>query len=1691
MILEVRFLAGFLALGSLLGLAGAPPQVPPPRQEGEPEVEDVVPDEVRDDYARKIQGLVEFKQWGALFQEYRAVLDSDEKRGKVLRLKTAEGRSRWTSVAAYLQSVIAGLPPEALEQYRIKFDNDAHELFNKALGQDDPRSLAAVVERHFFSSVTDEATLRLCTRLVESGRPDEAAYYLERLLRFYPDPDDSIPRALAAARLVEALRLSRNVPQLKKTAAWLAAQPWDQPVTVGREAIRPSAFAARALAEAEAAVASGTAEAAEPDGLEGFVRNEVRLRTYDFKEEPEVPLPAPPRSRTERVSRVVVRGGVPAAAPGPRPSNLFAAYARYGPREVVVATNGAVVAAVDPRSGRTYWVLSTGAAPFGSPDIDERLQMMGGMMTTGNASPFAGASIDGAYAYVTTRSAAAGQPNRQASPWGNVLYPLAARLMCVRLHDAARQRVVGDVVWDTDAHYAQIDLKRAENNWSFCGPPLVLGDRLLVGIVANPESEAESHVACFDRATGRLLWRTFLCQSNGRFGSIQTGAVAWVMPLTLLTHGHGLLFAATNQGAVAALNPVDGAIAWLNVYPKPRARNARGVANPWRVPGRPILHGGALYVLPQDTDRLVCFDAADGAALPAPKPGPDAAGVDWSNCTGLMGILKGKLVLATREGLVAHLATVDLAKGSATRLSGEWAGVGGAGIVDEKYVYVPVRDKGVDQAHVEVFDTGTWKIVGIAGQGYWADAAECGNLMRAGPYVLSMASDRLAIYADPRVVRGWYEARMAAEPPDLDALHEYGMLMARNNVWDEAAGALSRYLKASEGAAAEEPRRTAVRGSLGLAFRKRGDRAADNGRWAEAAEHYERALAFAPDPRAEAEAALKLGHAYRELGRDKDAVNRYHELRGKHPDLPWPADGQQEVQRDILAVATRRIRELVGLKGESVYEDVARQVEQALRELAAEDLPSLERLLERFPESRVLREKLTALLDRALDSEQWREAERVLRRLDQVLEDSRGAGRELKRKFIETLERHGMIERAKEEWRKFKGLFGEDPTGRAAPGPIDGAAAQEARSLARLAAIKDSAREPVPARLGLGPDQEGRRPLAVTGFAPPGLGPGQEFLRAGSIVERWDLAAARPIWTARYPGGWIGASLEPTPEGLKVSDVVSGGPAEAAGIGKGDWITRIEGEAAAPESLAAFVRRRPPGASVALSLKRKSGEAAEVRLTTAPHPAGAWPGVGAAAFAADGSLLVAWHDCVAALALESGAPRWSWPLPTVGTQIEKMVWADGRAYVLSATVPGPARKDVEAAKPNTQAAPVPIERRLTCLDDLSGRLLWERALEQAASVELYARESWDSVVVVGKSGPAPPQSDAASRRAQIILVEEGRAVAVPAPLRNRLLVLDGRTGAVRKAGADDLGAVVDFVVDAPHNRCVWIDRANHLKVLPLPVESFGPAPGALVGRALAAGHGADPSALYRLALWRDRIVLVSTAGPKLWVFRIGAGAIEDGKELKLPDGYEMARELFAGVSPVVTADGMLCVYAVQKGATPNEATEGYVFFFRLDGDDGAASKAPAHAPRLTNMGGGMDVSLRPFLIVTAPQSRRYRESGTANWISLFDLTPPRSGRWIPPEFKGVATSEGRLAAWVQRGRLYFRRGDKLHVYAPSSDPPREEEKEEGAHIIPESVEPSIPVVDDFRPIKVCGNDCIDWNDVLSGSLLRGIPASDP
>jgi S1-C subfamily serine protease len=82
---------------------------------------------------------------------------------------------------------------------------------------------------------------------------------------------------------------------------------------------------------------------------------------------------------------------------------------------------------------------------------------------------------------------------------------------------------------------------------------------------------------------------------------------------------------------------------------------------------------------------------------------------------------------------------------------------------------------------------------------------------------------------------------------------------------------------------------------------------------------------------------------------------------------------------------------------------------------------------------------------------------------------------------------------------------------------------------------------------------------------------------------------------------FLGIGFEPVDEGVRVNQVLAGGPADEAGIQRGDIITAISGETVTADSLQAMVLDQQPGDTLDLTIDR-DGESMDLSVTLGTRP---------------------------------------------------------------------------------------------------------------------------------------------------------------------------------------------------------------------------------------------------------------------------------------------------------------------------------------------------------------------------------------------------------------------------------------------------------------------------------------------------------
>ncbi|MSR27310.1 MAG: hypothetical protein EXS06_09925, partial [Planctomycetaceae bacterium] len=91
------------------------------------------------------------------------------------------GESTWRSIKTETNRLLGTLPEAGRTAYEIQFRARADRLLEQAIGADDQVAIVAVARRWFHTPAGRRATMLAALDALESGRPLEAAAWLERL----------------------------------------------------------------------------------------------------------------------------------------------------------------------------------------------------------------------------------------------------------------------------------------------------------------------------------------------------------------------------------------------------------------------------------------------------------------------------------------------------------------------------------------------------------------------------------------------------------------------------------------------------------------------------------------------------------------------------------------------------------------------------------------------------------------------------------------------------------------------------------------------------------------------------------------------------------------------------------------------------------------------------------------------------------------------------------------------------------------------------------------------------------------------------------------------------------------------------------------------------------------------------------------------------------------------------------------------------------------------------------------------------------------------------------------------------------------------------------------------------------------------------------------------------------------------
>ncbi len=530
-----------------------------------------------------VTGLLEQSQWEAAIDAISRIRNDSPD----VLVEAAPGH--FLNADAYGQWMLSRLPVEGLATLRQQHDAWAVQRYHGESGPDSPSRLQQIVTTAFASSVGDDALFKLGEWYWEQGDiPQARRCWLQLLvpergmerppadLRLFC-PDSSIAREEVVARLMLCHLAEQNFERAQQEFTRLGDLNRDDPVWfAGREGPLKDIATEVIAAEGEWARTLGEGDWAT------FARRSSRNGAITSPREiagPVWTIPLTPKDMSNWTHR---RQGMEFPAPATRVPVVWDG--------LVIFHDGRQIRAVRGDDGHPAWPTGqeedTGVVyppfpvhlpplpwpPAGMPRFTSSIEQ--GLLVARLGPPIVSS--------------------------GQSEFRLARRPWIVGLEMGREQ---GGLLWQIDDH----DLLGA--NWLLVGTPVLADQRLYVALVRS-HPEHEFGIAAFDTADGSPSWETPLLHSLREVpaGLTMYGSI-------LLSAGEGLIFAGTNDGAIAAIDARTGVAQWVVTYPS-RPMTLEDLSEE-QITGLlpPLYAAGQLFVKPNDSDELISLDARSGTVL--------------------------------------------------------------------------------------------------------------------------------------------------------------------------------------------------------------------------------------------------------------------------------------------------------------------------------------------------------------------------------------------------------------------------------------------------------------------------------------------------------------------------------------------------------------------------------------------------------------------------------------------------------------------------------------------------------------------------------------------------------------------------------------------------------------------------------------------------------------------------------------------------------------------------------------------------------------------------------------------------------------------------------------------------------------------------------------------------------------------
>jgi outer membrane protein assembly factor BamB len=500
-------------------------------------------------------------------------------------------------------SSLTSLPPEGKQAFRLFYDAKAKQLLEKAQSAarasqpsgtgntpaekpvDEIATLREVYEKYFISSVGDRAADRLGDALFETGDFAGAAATWGAVLKDFPDT--TLPKLRLHVKRCTALARATQWDRFDDALRQVRTEFAGERVTIGGKEV----VAVEYLEQLRSAPATRPALATTTSSTKPTTGP-----TTAPAPEPEIPEPTGPvalpgedtpawqlkladDSLNRKLANALntnqwaaqftnMRGALPASC--------------TDGRRVYVNWFGIIFAA-DVNTGKMVWRNRKFS------ELGDKLQ---NIVNSGTDVDVYSATIAGGRLYVT---------GFVFSNLGNYQEPV--RLVSMNPRD-------GKVNWSsTNGSLA---------NWSFLGPPLVVGD--VIYATARQRNATEVSLLALGVAKGELMWQVQLGTAQGGNNPYRGEAI---VPSSALVAANASVYVVTNNGAVLAVDTVGRRVDWAYTFPAPpvmREQNTwfggpQPMPKPKQRAAAFVAEGSTLYVKEQNGDALYAIDLGGPSLL--------------------------------------------------------------------------------------------------------------------------------------------------------------------------------------------------------------------------------------------------------------------------------------------------------------------------------------------------------------------------------------------------------------------------------------------------------------------------------------------------------------------------------------------------------------------------------------------------------------------------------------------------------------------------------------------------------------------------------------------------------------------------------------------------------------------------------------------------------------------------------------------------------------------------------------------------------------------------------------------------------------------------------------------------------------------------------------------------------------------